>query len=190
MATSMQEQNNRFSEMMKAAQAGDSLAYSRLLSAITPSLRKIIQRKRAFQNVQDIEDLVQDVLLSLHSVRETYDPERPFFPWLFAIVRNRLADGARRYARTSRNEVLVDELPVTFADEHANIEKDVYRDPDRLKQAIDRLPQGQREAIQMLKLKEMSLKEVSSQTGSSIASLKVSVHRGIAALRKSLGSKD
>lgn len=176
--------------MMKAAQAGDGLAYSRLLSEITPKLRRIIQRKRAFQNVQDIEDLVQDVLLSLHSVRATYDPQRPFFPWLFAIVRNRLADGARRYARIGRNEVLVDELPVTFADEHANIEKDLYRDPDQLKQAIGRLPRGQREAIEMLKLKEMSLKEVSSQTGTSVASLKVSVHRGIAALRKSLGRKD
>gem|GEM_PF-4878187 len=42
----------------------------------------------------------------------------------------------------------------------------------------------------MLKLKEMSLKEVSSKTGTSIASLKVSVHRGIAALRKSLGNKE
>jgi len=186
----MQDQNNRFSAMMKAAQAGDGLAYSRLLSEITPRLRKAIRRKRAFQNIQDVEDLVQDVLLSLHSVRATYDPERPFFPWLLAIVRNRLADGARRYARTSRNEVLVDELPVTFADEHANIEKDLYRDPDELKQAIEKLPRGQREAIEMLKLKEMSLKEASSRTGTSIASLKVSVHRGITSLRRSLGNKD
>ncbi len=188
--TSRQEHNNRFSAMMKAAQAGDGHAYSRLLSEITPRLRRIIQRKRPFQNVQDIEDLVQDVLLSLHSVRATYDPQRPFFPWLLAIIRNRLADGARRYARISRNEVLVDELPVTFADEHANIERDLYRDPDQLKQAIGKLPHGQREAIEMLKLKEMSLKEVSSQTGTSITSLKVSVHRGIAALRKSLRNKD
>jgi RNA polymerase sigma factor (sigma-70 family) len=186
----MQDQNNRFGAMMKAAQAGDRHAYSRLLSEITPRLRRIIQGKRAFQNTQDIEDLVQDVLLSLHSVRATYDPQRPFFPWLLAIVRNRLADGARRYARSNRNEILVDELPVTFADERSNIEKDLYGDPDQLKQAIDRLPRGQREAIEMLKLREMSLKEVSSQTGTSIASLKVSVHRGIAALRKSLGSKE
>lgn len=190
MTTSVQNQNNRFSAMMKAAQAGDGAAYSLLLSEITPRLRRIIQRKRAFQNIQDIEDLVQDVLLSVHSVRATYDPQRPFFPWLLAIVRNRLADGARRYARTSRNEVLVDELPVTFVDEQANIEKELYRDPQQLKQAIEKLPKGQREAIEMLKLKEMSLKEVSSKTGTSIASLKVSVHRGITALRKSLGIKE
>lgn len=190
MAISTQNQNSHFSEMMKAAQTGDSRAYARLLSEITPRLRRIIQRRRAFQNVQDIEDLVQDVLLSLHSVRATYDHQRPFFPWLLAIVRNRLADGARRYSRIGRNEVLVDELPVTFADDHANIEKDVYGDPDQLKEAIDKLPRGQREAIQMLKLKELSLKEASSQSGASIASLKVSVHRGIAALRKSLRNKD
>ena len=185
-----QDQNSQFREMMKAAQAGDSRAYARLLHEITPRLRRVIQRRRAFQNVQDIEDLVQDVLLSLHSVRATYDPRRPFFPWLLAIVRNRLADGARRYSRVGRNEVLVDELPVTFADDQANIEKDVYGDPDQLKLYIDKLPGSQRDAIKMLKLKELSLKEASSLSGASIASLKVSVHRGIASLRKSLGNKD
>jgi RNA polymerase sigma-70 factor (ECF subfamily) len=51
---------------------------------------------------------LQDVLLSLHAVRATYDPSRPFMPWVFAIVGNRLVDGARRYVRSSGREVHVD----------------------------------------------------------------------------------
>jgi RNA polymerase sigma factor (sigma-70 family) len=187
--TVVSDKNQHLSDLMRATQKGDGAAYARLLLELTPRLRRIIQRQRRFHQENDIEDLVQDVLLSLHSVRATYDPARPFFPWMLAIVKNRLADGARRYSRLTRNEVLVDELPVTFVDDGANLEKDVYRDPDQLRQAIGRLPRGQREAIEMLKLKELSLKEASSQTGISIASLKVSVHRGMVALRKSLGTK-
>ena len=91
--------------LMKTAQAGDIEAYSQLLQEVTIRLRRIVRRYRSFLSDEDIEDLVQDILLSLHSVRATYDPRRPFMPWLLAITRNRLADGARRYARTSGREV-------------------------------------------------------------------------------------
>lgn len=57
---------------------------------------------------------MQDVLLSLHAVRATYDPQRPFMPWLLAILRNRLVDGARRHGRTATHEVRVEDLDVTF----------------------------------------------------------------------------
>ena len=82
-------------ELMRRAQAGDAEAYVELLENITPRLRRVVRRQRFFLAEEEIEDLVQDTLLSLHSVRATYDPARPFMPWLQAIARNRLADGAR-----------------------------------------------------------------------------------------------
>ena len=85
--------------LMQAAQAGDVQAYARLLKGITPRVHGMVRRQRQFLPAADIEDLVQDVLISLHAVRATYDPGRPFMPWLMAITRNRLADGARRYVR-------------------------------------------------------------------------------------------
>jgi DNA-directed RNA polymerase specialized sigma24 family protein len=102
-----------------------------------------------------------------------------------AIMRNRLADGARRYTRRSAHEVQVENVPVTFSDEGANID-DGYRDPEALRRAIRDLPPGQRTAIEMLKLREMSLKEAAAASGTSIGALKVSVHRAVAALRKAL----
>ena len=63
-------------------------------------------------------------LLSLHAVRATYDPGRPFLPWLRAIARNRMAVGARCYVRRSANEVAVEHLPVTFAEDGANVPRD------------------------------------------------------------------
>ena len=178
---------DRFAILMKSAQEGDAAAYTALLEALAPRLRAIVRRHRAFLSREDVEDLVQEILLSVHAVRATYDPARPFMPWILAIARNRVVDSARRYARTSAFEVTVEDLSVTFSDLSANIPSgDVY-DPEALQQAIAELPPGQRSAIELLKLRELSLKEAAAETGISIGALKVATHRAMAALRKKLG---
>ncbi len=105
------ERDQQFALLMRAAQAGDREAYARLLQDLIPLVRRAVRRQRALLKPQDAEDLVQDILLSLHQVRRSYDPTRPFLPWLMAIVRNRVADGARRYISRSAHEVVVDQLP-------------------------------------------------------------------------------
>ncbi len=177
--------DGRFATLMRAAQGGDRHAYVQLLEEVTPRLRQAVRNRRRFLGPEDIEDLVQDVLLSLHLVRATYDPSRPFWPWLAAIMRNRLADAARRHARQTAADLAACDPTVTFSAEVAN-KSDAYGDPEALKQAIDRLPRGQREAITMLKLGEMSLQEAAAASGMSTGALKVAVHRGVNALRKTL----
>jgi RNA polymerase sigma-70 factor (ECF subfamily) len=53
-----------------------------------------------------------------------------------------------------------------------------------LREAIERLPQGQRDAIRLLKLQEMSLKEAAAASGLSVAALKIATHRALKNLRK------
>jgi RNA polymerase sigma factor (sigma-70 family) len=175
--------------LMRDAQAGNARAYAQLLKAITPRIRGFVRGQRPFLNMEDIEDLVQDVLLSLHAVLATYDPSRPFMPWLLAIARNRLADSARRYARRSAHEVQVAEPPAEIPDQQTNAEANEYFDPEALRQAIQELPPGQRQAIEMLKLREMSLREAAAASGATTGSLKVSVHRAMRALRKVLAKE-
>jgi len=177
---------DRLSVLMRLAQDGQAAAYAELLTTLTPLLRREVRRRRHYLSAADIEDVVQDVLLSLHVVRATYDPSRPFLPWLMAIAHNRIVDGARRQIRRNANEVTVPDLPETFADDTANRQTDPYGDPEALRQAMQSLPPGQKLALEMVKLREMSLKEASATTGMSIAALKIAVHRGIGALRKAL----
>lgn len=174
---------------MRAAQAGDSTAYVALLRELSPRVRRIVARQRGFAGAEEVEDLVQDVLLSLHAVRATYDPARPFMPWLLAIVRNRLADGARRYARTSGREVHIDDADVTFDEPAANPDQEPSEDVEALQQAVRALPAGQRQAVELLKLQELSLKEAAAVSGASVGALKVATHRAMTALRKALGTK-
>ena len=175
--------------LMRAAQAGQGQAYEQLLQTITPILRKLVRRQRGFLGRHEVEDLVQDILLSVHAVRATYDPARPFMPWLIAIARNRLADSARRFARSSAHEIAVDDLDVTFAASDANSPGEDYGDPQALRRAVDDLPRGQREAIELLKLREMSLKQAAAATGTTVGALKVATHRAMAALRRALVAK-
>lgn len=183
------EDDKRFGGLMQAAQAGDADAYLRLLRDITPRVRAMIARRRGGSAGVDVEDLVQDVLLSVHVARASYDPRRPFLPWLMAIVRNRLADSARRHARKTVHEVQVEDLDVTFFGPSPNITSRVDDGP-ALKEAIAALSPGQREAIELLKLRELSLKEAAAKTGLSIGALKVATHRAIIALRRKLIARD
>lgn len=94
------DQGAEWGRLMAAAQAGDSAAYRQLLGDILPFVRAIIVR----QIGRTDEDAAQDALLSLHLVRHTYDPARPFKPWLAAIVRHRLLDGLRRQTRRAKTK--------------------------------------------------------------------------------------
>jgi RNA polymerase sigma factor (sigma-70 family) len=176
----------RLAALMRSAQGGDADAYAALMQELAVRVRQIVRHRRAFLELTDVEDLVQDVLLSVHAVRATYDITRPFIPWLLAITRNRLADAARRYARHGAREVVVDDLDVTFFSESTNTLTTTYGDPDALKEAIADLPAAQRSAIEMLKLREMSLKEASAASGTSVGALKVATHRAMDALRRKL----
>ena len=170
---------------MARAQDGDAAAYRWVLEEMTPYLRSTAELRH--RDASDIEDAVQDVLLTVHSIRHTYDPKRPFGPWLGAIANRRLVDRLRRQGRTRARETPFTAAHETFAEPQANLEEISNR--HRLLGAVDRLPPIQRQAIRMLKLREMSLKEAATASGTSIASLKVATHRALISLRKMLTNR-
>jgi RNA polymerase sigma-70 factor (ECF subfamily) len=170
---------------MAAAQGGDRAAYEHLLREVVPFLRALAARQH--RTPDRIEDVVQEVLLTVHRVRHTYDPTRPFSHWLAAIARRRSIDALRRRGRTDAAEVSDAQAYETFVDPRAKAEMEARDRVAGLGPSIASLPRGQREALELVKLRELSLAEASRASGKSIASLKVSVHRAIRALRAMMG---
>ena len=169
--------------LMARAQAGERDAYRRLLEEITPYVRSLAVK--AHRDPCDIEDTVQDVLLTVHTIRHTYDPERPFGPWLVAIAHRRIVDRLRRQGRVRAHETPLDGEHETLAGSDANyLERSV--EMADLRDAVERLPAGQRDAITLMKLQEMSLRQAAVSSGTSIAALKVATHRAMKSLRKLL----
>jgi RNA polymerase sigma-70 factor (ECF subfamily) len=169
---------------MCAAQAGDAGAYVELLRQIAPFVRVLAARKLP---PEQVEDLVQEVLLSLHRVRQSYDPARPFTPWLAAIAGRRIIDALRRKIRQQAHELYDEAAYETFADPAANKQTEAGETVQLVAALVESLPKTQREALELVKLKEMSLAEASAASGQSVGALKVSVHRAIKALRVKMG---
>ncbi len=164
---------------MVLARGGDGAAYRKLLVGVTPYLRAIASR--AHRNSSDAEDTVQDVLLTLHAVRHTYDASRLFKPWLAGIARHRVIDRLRALGRASAREVAFELEHKAFP--AAEVNETLSFEAQDLHLAIRALPPGQRQAVTLLKLQEKSLKEAAAASGMSVGALKVATHRGIAALR-------
>lgn len=176
----------RWSQLMVAAQSGDRRSYGQLLREIIPVLQRAIRRLWPMAQSSEIDDVVQETLKSLHAVRSTYDKSRPFLPWLLGIARYRLLDEQRRNVRFSKREVALDDRDETLFASDTNTDYS-ETDADNLKKAISQLPPRQRTAMELLKLKEMSLKEASEASGMSVTALKIATHRAMKSLRIILG---
>lgn len=172
---------------MAAAQGGDRVAYERLLRDCTPLIRRVVRH----QGIQSdrVDDVVQDVLLTVHRARQTYDPTRSFSAWLCAMAQRRAIDALRRRGRQDRREVFA---PLDF-ENHADPRYEQSQALESglrsqsIQDAVGLLPEGQREAIEVLALKQLSLDEAAILTGKTKGALKVNMHRALKSLRARFG---
>lgn len=174
------------SATMAAAQAGNAEAYRVLLRDCMPVIAAAARSKGV--RGEAVEDVVQETLLTIHRARASYDPARPFLPWLRAIAQRRAIDALRRDNRRPRE---VDD-PIAYEAHpddglpEAGQGLEARERETRLAQAVAALPQGQRQAVEQLGLREHSLAEASALTGRSTGALKVNLHRALKTLRAAL----
>lgn len=171
---------------MAAAQSGDRAAYEALLRDSVPLIKAIAGRQGVPPERRD--DVVQDVLLTIHRARQTYDPARSFNGWLRVIAERRAVDVLRQIRRHGSRElhapVAFEAYPDSSADPARGVE--YVQASGRVSEALSSLPAGQREAVEALVLKEQSLAEAAVVTRRSKGALKVNLHRALKALRGKL----
>jgi len=174
---------------MAAAQAGDRRAYERVLADSVALVRAVARRHGVRHD--HLDDVVQETLLTVHRVRHTYDPARSYDAWLAALAGRRAIDGLRRGGRQAHREIGDDDAVVRHPDEQdASAASERAQQAQRLRAAVSQLPPGQREAVEQLGLKELSLEEASARTGRSTGALKVNLHRALKALRGRIHGDD
>jgi RNA polymerase sigma-70 factor (ECF subfamily) len=174
--------------LMVAAQQGDTVAYTELLTMLASAARQYVRNR--FGDVPWIDDVVQDTLLTIHAARRTYDARRPFAPWFYAILSSRMIDVLRKERRVGAREIGTDLLPEPPAASVSFANMPDSDDARRLNAALERLPARQREIVSALKLRDESVKEVSARLAMSQSAVKVTAHRGYRALRRLLGSRE
>jgi RNA polymerase sigma-70 factor (ECF subfamily) len=183
LADSKDEQE--LSALMKRVQEGDSVAYrqflERLVMLIRTNVRNSLQRM-GLSNLAAEEDVVQEILLAVHSKRDTYDPNQFFLPWFYAISRYKVIDFARS-SRRRRTEVFEED---TMSENEVATPMKSLDDFIDLREQLKGLSEKQREILTLAKVEGLSLEEVSIKTGFSLSDVKISVHRALQRLRKNL----
>ncbi|AYJ85342.1 sigma-70 family RNA polymerase sigma factor (plasmid) [Sphingomonas paeninsulae] len=157
---------------------GDSAAYTALLDALVPMLRSFFGR-RLRGAVDDVEDLVQDTMIAIHTRRASYDRDRLFTAWAYAIARYKMIDHFRRSRVTVPMEGLENILIAEGFENATSARVDV----DRL---LDDLPAKQAQVIRQTKIEGLSTAEAAERGAISESAVKVSVHRGLLTLAKRL----
>jgi RNA polymerase sigma-70 factor (ECF subfamily) len=160
---------------MKKVQAGDSSAYDLLLTDIYEGMMNYIRK----QNPHNAEEVMQEVLTTLHQVRHTWNPSRPFNPWLMAIVQHRLADSRRAYWRHERRktEVMNQEkmLEASYSNQSSS--------DNSLRDAVNTLPERQRAIVTLSKYFGLTNVEIGKKLNISEGAVKVTAHRAYQKLR-------
>jgi len=172
--------SDSWSLLMQQAQGGDAAAYRRLLGEMTPVLKSFLRTR--FFNASHIDDIVQEILLAVHTARHTYRPEQPFRHWMFGIARHKMIDYMRKQGRQSANEISDDEF-VTFMADGANNPEEALSAKD-LQQALKALPDKQRQVLLMTKVQGHSMAETGKKLGMSETAVKVTAHRAYKKLKE------
>lgn len=160
---------------------GDAAAQNRLLTAMAPLLRSFFARRLRGAG-DDVEDLVQESLIAIHTRRASYDRDRPFTAWAYAVARYKMIDHFRR----SRNNVPFEDLEDILVAEGFQEAASAKLDVDAL---LDGISPKQARAIRQTKIDGLSVAEAAESAGISEADVKVSVHRGLKALAERLKGK-
>ena len=169
--------------LMRLAQSGNKKAYADLLRAITPLIKAFVAKR--ISNTADVDDVVQETLLSIHHAGHTYDTNRSFKVWMFTISRNRLNDYLRRnYKNRTFTEISLNDLTFEISAD------DVTEGPiqsEYIDKILDLLPEKQREIISMMKIEGYTAEDTAKKMNMSVSAVKVAAHRAYKLLAVKLG---
>jgi RNA polymerase sigma-70 factor (ECF subfamily) len=172
----MTEPIDEWARLLKAGMAGDARAYRTFLAAVSPVVRGIVRvRGRALGDAQ-CEDVVQDVLLAIHTKRHTWRQDAPLRPWLYAITRHKVVDAFR--ARGSRIDLPVEDFDDVL---QAPAEADPTERGD-MEKLIGMLDDRSAGIVRLIGLEGNSAAETGAHLGMSEGAVRVALHRALKAL--------
>ena len=137
---------------------------------------------------EDAEEAVQDAFVALWRRAGTYDPgQGRAYSWMLRIARNKAIDGLRRGGPARRPRQVPQGMP-DLAREPGSVEEEADTAELRLPVAgaLERLPQDQREVLEMAYLGGLSQREIAESTGVPLGTVKTRTRLALRKLREAL----
>lgn len=178
----MNTREQSWATAMGAERRGERQAYEEFLREFASSLRRIVRIRlnRLGLSASETEDVVQDVLIAVHSKRGQWDPSRPLMPWLNAIARYKMIDTARRLRRDVRLRIELTEEE--WSDLSGPNEIDPIHNAADVERMISDLPAGQQSVVRTVGLDGASPREAATRLGMSEGAVRVAFHRSLKTL--------
>lgn len=177
----MTDRDDNLESLMRQSLAGDQRAYAELLRATARLLKPFLSRRLRFSN--EVDDLLQEILLSIHKARHTYDGQRPYKPWVYAIAKFRLLDHLRaHYADQLRDAEDYDELEEILPDDVT----ETAISYESISAEVEKLPEKQATILRLMHHDGYTAKEVAAKMGMNESAVKVAAHRAYKILRERL----
>ena len=175
------DSNDNFAALMKQSLGGDQRAYADLLQKTSRLLRPFLAKRLSFTS--DVDDLLQEILISIHKARHTYDGNRPYKPWVYAIARFRLQD----YLRAHYSDQL------RYADDLSEMEEFFHVDVtesaisyESISREVGKLPDKQATILRLMHQDGYTAKEIAKKIGMKESAVKVAAHRAYKILSQKL----
>lgn len=152
--------------LMIGLRRGDADAFGRLVERY---MRRAHRVAVGLVGMDDAMDLTQDAFVRAFRACSTVDPDRPFFPWYYQILRRLCLNALRN--RKTRRQTLAGMTPWLVADAGFRARVDCPEDRlsrsqnhSKLQKAIDQLPPAERETLTLREYEELSYKEIAELT--------------------------
>jgi len=175
--------SGRLDAAMDRYSKGDDTAFEELYDGLAPRLQAFLARHT--RDRARAEDVVQQTMLQIHRARGRFSPGAQVLPWAYAIARRLLIDQHRRGDREVLSPTGDDGATQLLAalDAPADdvaIAKEVAA---RLVVELERLPENQRVAFELIKQDGLSVAQAAEALGTTVAAVKLRAHRAYEALR-------
>ena len=165
-ATSKEDSRAEDRAMIEAVLAGDATAYRGLVEKYQQRVYQMVYG--VVRNREDARDVTQDAFVKAYDRLDTFRLESSFYTWLYRVAMNKAIDHTRKRKRRPTSEF--DET-IGNRDETGNI-SDVHREGSprkalerkqlytRIMDAIEQLPEDQKQVILLRELEGLSYKEI------------------------------
>ncbi|NBV07166.1 MAG: sigma-70 family RNA polymerase sigma factor [Proteobacteria bacterium] len=171
-----ENKNKILSDLMRLALDGNQVAYAQFLTQVATLLRSVVAKKITSA---DVEDVTQEILLSIHKARHTYDCDRAIMPWIFSIARFRITDYLRKHYSQMRHKAAdVSELENILADV-----TDTTSNNELIEEWLEDVPEKHKQILIMMHVEGYTVKEVAARIGMNESAVKVAAHRAIKKIR-------
>jgi RNA polymerase sigma-70 factor (ECF subfamily) len=175
------DKSENLEALMKLSLDGNQQAYAALLQCTARFLKPYLDRR--LNAGSEVDDVLQEILISIHKARHTYDGNRPYKPWAYVIAKFRLQDHLRAHYADHLHHAV--ELSEVENDLQENV-TETGISYESISVEVQKLPPKQAAILQMMHQEGYTAKEVAEKIGMKESAVKVAAHRAYKLLRKVL----